>query len=47
METLFIGAVLMSLAVLLSGWLMTFAKWFPVKGIDGEFLKDYKLQDAW
>ncbi len=42
MEILLIGAVLMIFAVLASAWLMTFAKWFPVKGIDGEFLTDYK-----
>ncbi|QSB00205.1 hypothetical protein JWZ98_16165 [Methylomonas sp. EFPC1] len=42
MEILLIGAVLMIFAILLSAWLMTFAKWFPIKGIDGEFLKDYK-----
>lgn len=42
MEILLCGAVLMIFAVLASAWLMTFAKWFPVKGIDGEFLVDYK-----
>ncbi|MGZ4970198.1 MAG: hypothetical protein ACXV7H_11820 [Methylobacter sp.] len=42
MEILLIGAVLMIFAVLASAWLMTFARWFPVKGIDGEFLTDYK-----
>jgi hypothetical protein len=42
MEILLIGAVLMIFAVLASAWLMTFAKWFPVQGIDGEFLVDYK-----
>jgi hypothetical protein len=42
MEILLIGAVLMIAAVLASAWLMTFARWFPVKGIDGDFLVDYK-----
>lgn len=41
MEILLIGAVLMIFAVLASAWLMTFAKWFPIKGID-ESLPDYK-----
>jgi len=42
MEILLIGAVLMFFAVLISAWLMTFARWFPIQGIDGEFLTDYK-----
>lgn len=42
MEILLIGAVIMFFALLASAWLMTFARWFPVKGIDGEFLTDYK-----
>lgn len=42
MEILLIGAVLMIFAVLLSAWLMTFARWFPINGIDGKFLTDYK-----
>jgi hypothetical protein len=42
MEILLIDAMQMIFAVLLSAWLMTFVKWFPIKGIDGEFLKDYK-----
>lgn len=42
MEILLIGAVIMFFAVLVSAWLMTFARWFPIKGIDGEFLTDYK-----
>lgn len=42
MEILLIGAALMIFAVLASAWLMTFAKWFPIAGIDGVFLKDYK-----
>lgn len=42
MEILLFGAVLMIFAVLASAWLMTFAKWFPIQGIDGKFLPDYK-----
>ncbi len=42
MEILLIDAMQMIFAVLLCAWLMTFAKWFPIKGIDGEFLKDDK-----
>lgn len=40
MEILLVGAVIMIFAVLASAWLMTFAKWFPIEGIDGSF--DYK-----
>ena len=29
-------------ALILSAWLMTFARWFPIEGIDGKFLVDYK-----
>lgn len=32
----------MIVAALASAWLMTFAKWFPLEGVDGRFLKDYK-----
>jgi uncharacterized membrane protein len=42
MEILLIGAVAMIAALLISAWLMTFAKWFPIEGIDGGFLVDYK-----
>jgi hypothetical protein len=42
MEILLVGAVIMFFAVLASAWLMTFARWFPIKGIDGKFLADYK-----
>jgi hypothetical protein len=42
MEILLKGAVVMVIAALASAWIMTFARWFPVKGIDGNFLKDYK-----
>jgi hypothetical protein len=42
MEVLLIGAVACATALILSAWLMTFARWFPIKGIDGDFLVDYK-----
>jgi hypothetical protein len=42
MEILLTGAALMIFAVLASAWLMTFARWFPIKGIDEVFLVDYK-----
>ena len=42
MEILLIGAVAMIAALLVSAWLMTFARWFPIEGIDGGFLVDYK-----
>lgn len=42
MEVLLIGAVACAMALILSAWLMTFARWFPIKGIDGDFLVDYK-----
>ena len=42
MGVLLIGAVACITALILSAWLMTFARWFPIKGIDGGFLVDYK-----
>lgn len=42
MEVLLIGAAACSTALILSAWLMTFARWFPIEGIDGKFLVDYK-----
>jgi hypothetical protein len=42
MEALLIGAVACITALILSAWLMTFARWFPIDGIDGKFLVDYK-----
>lgn len=42
MEVLLIGAAACSIALILSAWLMTFARWFPIDGIDGKFLVDYK-----
>ena len=41
MEILLIGAVACMAALILSAWLMTFARWFPVKGLD-EKIPDYK-----
>jgi len=42
MGVLLIGAVACITALILSAWLMTFARWFPIEGIDGKFLVDYK-----
>ena len=42
MEVLLIGAAACCTALILSAWLMTFARWFPIDGIDGKFLVDYK-----
>ncbi|MGR9117547.1 MAG: hypothetical protein ACU85E_17515 [Gammaproteobacteria bacterium] len=42
MEILLVGAVATMAALILSAWLMTFARWFPIEGIDGKFLVDYK-----
>ncbi|MDT8371184.1 MAG: hypothetical protein RQ783_04220 [Gammaproteobacteria bacterium] len=37
MEILLIGATATMAALIFSAWLMTFAKWFPIPGIDGTF----------
>lgn len=42
MSVLLLGAVACMMALILSAWLMTFARWFPIEGIDGKFLIDYK-----
>ena len=42
MGILLIGAAACCTALILSAWLMTFARWFPIDGIDGKFLIDYK-----
>lgn len=42
MDILLIGAAACCTALILSAWLMTFARWFPIEGIDGKFLVDYK-----
>jgi hypothetical protein len=42
MEVLLVGAAACSIALILSAWLMTFARWFPIEGIDGKFLVDFK-----
>ncbi|MCX7098569.1 MAG: hypothetical protein NTV43_11775 [Methylococcales bacterium] len=42
MNVLLIGAVACMTALIVSAWLMTFARWFPIQGIDGKFLVDYK-----
>ncbi len=41
MGILLVGAVACMAALIISAWLMTFARWFPIKGVD-EFLIDYK-----
>ncbi len=41
MDILLMGAVAMMTALILSAWLMTFAKWFPLPGVDA-FIIDYK-----
>lgn len=42
MQILLIGAVACMAALIISAWLMTFARWFPIEGIDEKFLVDYK-----
>lgn len=42
MQVLLVGAVACMAALIISAWLMTFARWFPIEGIDGKFLVDYK-----
>lgn len=41
MEILLVGAAACITALITSAWVMTFAKWFPVNGVDA-FVKDYK-----
>jgi len=41
MGILLIGAVACITALIATAWLMTFAKWFPIPGVD-EFVIDYK-----
>ncbi|WP_047540210.1 hypothetical protein [Methylotenera versatilis] len=41
MEVLLFGAVACVVALISSAWLMTFAKWFPINGVDA-FVIDYK-----
>jgi hypothetical protein len=42
MNALLLGAVACIAGLILSAWLMTFARWFPIDGIEGKFLVDYK-----
>jgi hypothetical protein len=37
MEILLIGAAACMAALILSAWIMTFARWFPIPGLDGKF----------
>lgn len=41
MEVLLFGSVACIFALISSAWLMTFAKWFPLPGVDA-FVVDYK-----
>ncbi|WP_072374621.1 hypothetical protein [Hyphomicrobium sp. NDB2Meth4] len=41
MKILLLGAAACITALILSAWLMTFAKWFPIKSVD-RFVVDYK-----
>lgn len=41
MKILLVGSAACITALISSAWLMTFAKWFPIKAVD-EFLIDYK-----
>ena len=37
MEILLIGASACIVALILGAWIMTFARWFPIPGLDGTF----------
>jgi len=37
MEILLIGGVVTAMALIFSAWLMTFARWYPIPGLDGKF----------
>lgn len=37
MEILLIGGVATAMALILSAWLMTFTKWYPIPGLDGTY----------
>lgn len=41
MKILLVGSAACIIALISSAWLMTLAKWFPIKAVD-EFLIDYK-----
>ena len=43
MEILLKGGVVMVFTALVMAWLGTFARWFPIKGVDGVLIKDYGL----
>lgn len=45
MEVLLFGAVACMTALILSAWLMTFARWFPIKGLTGKFLITVPLSE--
>jgi len=43
MEILLKGGVVMVFTALVMAWLGTFARWFPIRGVDGALIKDYGL----
>lgn len=43
MEILLIAGVFLVFCALTCAWLGTFARWFPIAGLDGGLIKDYGL----
>ena len=43
MEIMLIAGVWMMFATLVMAWLGTFARWFPIPGLEGGLIKDYSL----
>jgi hypothetical protein len=43
MEVLLKAGVILVFCSLTCAWLGTFARWFPIKGLDGGLIKDYGL----
>jgi hypothetical protein len=43
MDILLKGGVALFGAALAMAWLGTFARWFPIKGVDGGFVKNYEV----
>ena len=41
MKILLVGSAACIFALITTAWLMTFAKWFPIKAVD-RFVADYK-----
>ena len=44
MEVLLIGAAACITALITSAWLMTFAKWFPIKGVDAFIIREFNSE---